>query len=119
MNDELLCYRCGESLARLSLPLSRQDECPSCSVYLHVCRMCDFFDRDVPKQCREDDAEEVVEKERLNFCEWFKPGYKAFDAARATQVAKAKGALAELFGEGTAGENGREDAISEAEKLFK
>ena len=55
-----------------------------------VCRMCRFFDRAAPKQCREDDAEEVTEKERVNFCEWFKPSVDAFDPVRAKKDAKAK-----------------------------
>ena len=89
MPNDLKCYRCGESLAFLSLPISRQDECPSCSFYLHVCKMCKLYDSTVPKQCREDDAEEVIEKDRLNFCEWFKPGYDVFDVARAKKEAEA------------------------------
>ncbi len=119
MADDLLCYRCGASLEDLSLPLSRQDECPACSVYLHVCRMCEFYDPGVPKKCREDDAEEVIEKERLNFCEWFKPGYEVFDAALATQEAQAKDALAGLFGEGGGSEASQDDQLGEAKKLFR
>jgi len=119
MTDDLLCYRCGASLAELSLPLSRQDECPTCSVYLHVCKMCALYDPGVPRQCREDDAEEVIEKERLNFCEWFKPGDDVFDAARAKQQTKAKDALAALFDEGDTSEPHQDGLSSEAEKLFK
>ena len=58
MSDKLVCYRCGASLAALSLPFSRYDECPSCTRPLRVCRMCNYFAPEVPKQCREDDAEE-------------------------------------------------------------
>ncbi len=119
MADDLLCYRCGASLAELSLPLSRQDECPTCSVYLHVCKMCALYDPGVPRQCREDDAEEVIEKERLNFCEWFKPGDEVFNAARAKQETKAKDALATLFDQGDTNEPHQDDLSSEAEKLFK
>lgn len=93
------CYRCGESLAALSLPLSRQDECPGCGNYLHVCRMCVHFDSHVPRQCREDGAEEVTEKERLNFCDWFKPSESAFDASRKNEEDEARAALEALFGD--------------------
>ncbi|MFQ5546800.1 MAG: hypothetical protein ACE5FV_00800 [Woeseia sp.] len=119
MAEDLKCYRCGTSLEKLSLPISRQDECPSCSVYLHVCRMCAYYDPGVPTQCREDDAEEVFEKEKLNFCEWFKPGYDVFDAARAKEEAQAKDALAELFGDSDASNPGRDETLGDAEKLFK
>ena len=43
MAHELRCCRCGESLATLSLPLARLDECPKCHVHLHVCRMCERY----------------------------------------------------------------------------
>jgi len=81
--------------------------------------MCEFYDPGVPRKCREDDAEEVIEKERLNFCEWFKPAYDVFDAALATEEAKAKDALADLFGEGEASGPVQDDQTSEADKLFK
>jgi hypothetical protein len=112
------CYRCGESLAALTLPFSRRDECPTCTVHLHVCRMCRFFDPAAPKQCREDDAEEVTEKERVNFCEWFKPSVGAFDPVRAKKEARAKSELAALFG-ATDEQPGDDDALREAEDLFR
>jgi hypothetical protein len=44
MTHAIACFRCGASLAALSLPLSRRDECPECTASLHVCRMCRHFD---------------------------------------------------------------------------
>ena len=99
MSDKLSCYRCGESLAALSLPLSRQDQCPACSADLHVCKMCRYFDVRVPRQCREDGADDVTEKERTNFCDWFKPSDTAFDPARKAEADAAQDALAALFGD--------------------
>lgn len=120
MPGELLCFRCGASLAALTPPISRQDECPSCSVYLHVCRMCRFFDPQVPKQCREDDADEVMDKEKLNFCEWFEPSDTAFDASRAATATRAQNELAVLFGDSDAAEPSSEDPHEKAaEDLFK
>ena len=98
MNTELCCWRCGTSLAALSLPLGRTEECPACRSPLHVCRLCRFHDRSRPKQCREDDAEEVREKERPNFCDYFKPRAGAFDAQRAAAEQAALDAAAALFG---------------------
>lgn len=99
MSHNIACYRCGASLAALSLPLSRQDQCPECSADLHVCKMCLHFDERVPRKCREDGAEDVTEKERTNFCDWFKPSEKAFDPARKSQADAAQDALAALFGD--------------------
>lgn len=99
MTHTIRCYRCGESLAALSLPFSRQDECPSCSHYLHVCKMCRHFDARVPRQCREDGAEDVKEKDRLNFCDWYVPSDSAFDGQRKDEEDKARSALDALFGD--------------------
>jgi hypothetical protein len=97
MVHNILCYRCGTSLAALSLPLSRQDECPGCANYLHVCKMCTNFDAAVTRQCREDGADDVTEKDRLNFCDWFIASESAFDAKRKDEENQAKSALDALF----------------------
>ena len=99
MSHSIACYRCGASLSALSLPLSRRDHCPECTAELHVCKMCRYFDAQVPRQCREDDAEDVTEKERVNFCDWFKPSDSAFDPDRKSSAAEAQQALADLFGD--------------------
>jgi len=91
------CYRCSASLEALSLPFSPQDECPECGNYLHVCKMCVNYDPHVPRQCREDGAEDVRDKDRLNFCDWYKPSDTAFDAKRKDEEDQAKSALDALF----------------------
>ena len=119
MSHNVACYRCGAALAQLSLPLSRQDECPQCRNYLHVCRMCQHFDPAVPRQCREDDAEEVIEKERLNFCDWFVASEDAFDSRRKSEEDRARAALDAMFGGGDDNDPDPDGQLSEAEKLFK
>ena len=99
MSHNLCCYRCGSSLANLSLPLSRRDQCPECSGDLHVCRMCQYFDPHVPRQCREDGADDVSDKGRPNFCDWFRPSDRAFDASGKAEADAARDALAALFGD--------------------
>ena len=117
---DLKCWRCGFDLASLSLPLSRQDQCPDCFVDLHACRMCTQFDKGVPRQCREDGAEEVKEKERANFCDWFSPSAAAFTGELAAAEAAARAQLDGLFGGGDADSLTDDDpAKSAAEDLFK
>lgn len=99
MSNNLACYRCGESLAALSLPLSRRDQCPQCSADLHVCKMCRHFDATLPRQCREDGAEDVKEKERPNFCDWLLPSEHAFNPNRKSDADAAQSALDALFNE--------------------
>jgi hypothetical protein len=61
--------------------------------------MCVYFDKSVPRQCREDGAEDVTDKLRPNFCDWFKPSEKAFDPSGKVEAEAAKDALAALFGD--------------------
>jgi hypothetical protein len=51
----------------------------------------------VPKKCREDDAEEVMDKELANFCEWFEPSESAFEPGRKSEADRAREALEALF----------------------
>ncbi len=85
---------------------------------VHVCRMCVFFDPQVARQCREDDAEEVKEKERANFCDYFKPNPNAHDPRFASAESRAKDQLAALFGDGQASTADNAE-LSEVEKLFR
>ena len=120
MTTALQCYRCGASLEALTLPLSRLDECPDCSVQVHVCRMCVYYDPNVAKQCREDDAEEVKEKFRANFCDYFKPSADAHDPTYVTADSKARDELGSLFGDGgDAGKKDDDPDLDAAEDLFK
>ncbi|MDH5345913.1 MAG: hypothetical protein OEW59_09135 [Gammaproteobacteria bacterium] len=119
MTDILRCYRCGATLEALSLPLSRRDECPDCTAPVHVCRMCVFYDKSVPKQCREDDAEEVSDKEKANFCEWYEPSATVFDPARLNAASRARADLVALFGEEACDKPATDELTRAAEDLFK
>ena len=59
--------------------------------------MCIYFDVGVTRQSREDGAEEVRDKDRLNFCDWFKPSESAFDASRKDEEDEAHSAAEDLF----------------------
>jgi len=119
MSDIIYCFRCGESLEKLSLPLSRRDECPACTADLHICRMCVYFNPNVPRQCTEDGADEVLDKLKVNFCDWFKPSATAFDPVMAARESQAKSQLDSLFGGEAATEAEPDDASRSAEDLFK
>jgi uncharacterized protein YciW len=117
----LVCWKCGSSLEDLSLPLRRLDECRKCSAELHVCKLCEFYSVTVAKHCRETVAEEVKDKERANFCDYFKPQPNAYSTAGQDAASKAKADLAAIFGganpaasEPSAADKARE----ELEKLF-
>ncbi|MDX1488858.1 MAG: hypothetical protein R3268_11695 [Acidiferrobacterales bacterium] len=97
---ELVCWNCGDSLKTEPLPLSRRAVCAACNAELHVCRLCQFYDPRVSEQCTEDRADQVREKDRANFCDYFKPKHAAYVARQDTKSVAAKAALDGLFGEG-------------------
>jgi len=59
--------------------------------------MCLQFDPRAPSQCREDDAEDVNEKTRANFCEWFTPSPTAFDPEPKSEADQAMASLEAMF----------------------
>lgn len=81
----------------LPLPLSRLAECPSCRAELHACRLCAQYEAHTQRKCREIRAEEVINKEHANFCDWFKPRADAFDARAQGKAAAAKSRIDALF----------------------
>ncbi len=114
--EELQCWRCGESLAALTLPLRRLEECPSCEAELHVCRLCEFYDTAVAKSCREPVADEVKDKERANFCDYFRPVPGAWQPAN-QDASAAAAQLQAMFGESEAGDEPA-DPASQLDALF-
>ena len=89
--EGLRCWSCGQPLAGVPLPFGRRAECPHCEVSLHCCRQCEFYDRAVSKACRETSADEVVDKEQGNFCDFFRPrGGLTAGADPAAAAARAK-----------------------------
>jgi hypothetical protein len=119
---ELVCWKCGASLADLTLPLLRLEECRKCGAELHVCKLCEWYSIGVAKQCREPIAEEVKDKERANFCDYFKARPDVYVAPDVAASSKARTDLDALFGgaKNAAAEPSAADrARSELDKLFK
>jgi len=98
MDHGLRCWKCGVSLADYSLPLRRIEECRACRAELHACRMCEFYDTAKAKHCREPIADEVKDKERANFCDYFRPTASAYQAGATTAAERARLELEALFG---------------------
>jgi hypothetical protein len=65
------CWHCGNTLG--ALDYGREDVCPKCGWNTKVCRNCEFYERGAHNDCRESQAERVVDKERSNFCDYFRP----------------------------------------------
>ena len=126
MTHSLVCWKCGASLAALSMPMRRLDICPRCSAELHVCRLCVEYDTSKAKHCREPIAEEVREKDRANFCDFYKPRENAYTPPDLAALGSSRSGLDALFGGGksdTARPNPAAPATDEArgklDDLFK
>lgn len=114
-DGDLVCWRCGESLSALTLPLRRLEVCPACQAELHVCKLCEFYDTSVAKSCREPVADEVRDKEHANFCDYFRPAVNAH-VDLSTARSSAASQLKALFGEETGQQPA--DPESDLEQLF-
>jgi hypothetical protein len=99
MSENFLCWKCGESLTDVILPMSRREECCCCGADQHVCKMCVFFDSKSRGSCNEERAESQSDTERANFCDYFKPSIVALNAISHTKSADAKLNFAALFGD--------------------
>jgi hypothetical protein len=122
MTGDLVCWKCGASLADYSLPLRRLEVCRACGAELHVCRLCCYYDTSKAKHCQEPIAEEVRDKERANFCDYFAPRPGAYETRSRDEAAAARAALDGLFGSGSKQDTGvsaEEEARRALEDLFK
>ncbi|MCF8058229.1 MAG: hypothetical protein K9K67_02965 [Bacteriovoracaceae bacterium] len=69
----ITCYKCEKSLnLEANSKISRQEECHHCYANLHCCKMCHFYDSSAYNECKEPMANRVLDKEKANFCDFFK-----------------------------------------------
>ena len=73
-----------------------RDSCDRCRADLHICLNCVHHDATTYNECRESNSERVLDKDRANRCEYFRP------TGRAHAVS-----------------GGRADALADLENLFK
>lgn len=81
-----ICHSCKKELD-VERKVGRRDECTFCGSDLHVCLNCRFYDPGSYNECREPQAERVVDKGRSNFCDYFEfrdsaPGERGKEKAK-------------------------------------
>lgn len=69
---EIHCFKCHQKLD-VPEPVSRKEECPQCKSDVRCCRNCLFYDSKIYNECRETQADRILEKERSNLCDYFRP----------------------------------------------
>ncbi len=112
---DIQCWKCGTELRRLLLPFSRYEECRLCKADLHVCLACRNYDPSLSDACREDRADFVLDKDKANFCDYFRPNPRPFKGRDNSAAEKAKAELAALFGDEAQEGEGKGDGEGEAD----
>ena len=64
------CVHCQAEIGEARIHI--RDECPKCGRDLHICLNCEFYDRNAYRQCRESIREPVPDKEKANYCDFFR-----------------------------------------------
>ncbi len=97
-----MCYKCGKENS-VKFPYGRNESCEHCGADLHCCKNCKYFSPGAHYDCHETIEEPVFDKERSNFCDFFKPNDSSagFSAALKEQKAKeeARKAFNSLWGD--------------------
>ena len=96
-----VCYSCRDTLER-DLKVFRSTTCSSCGKDLKVCKNCTFYSPGLHLDCRETIDEPVTDKEKANFCSFFR--FREISSAKSdmppsesTGRKKAQKAFNELF----------------------
>lgn len=66
-----ICHACRREVEPPD-PVGRKAVCPFCRTDLRCCLNCRFHDSAAYNQCHESQADRVLEKDRANFCEYFR-----------------------------------------------
>ena len=67
------CSHCDKKLElKAGENVPRSERCDYCGFDLRVCKMCEFYDVSAYNECREPSADRIVEKEKANFCDYYK-----------------------------------------------
>lgn len=90
------CPHCLKELA-LDSKIPFRETCPHCVRDLHCCLACVFHDKGCSNECREPQADRVLDKEKANYCEYFQFAKKAVSGQGVDPAAEAKRRLEELF----------------------
>lgn len=70
MSKKFLCHNCQTEW--VGEKVGFRETCEKCDFDLHCCYNCFFCDASSYNECHEPQAERILDKEKANFCEYFK-----------------------------------------------
>ena len=68
---QIKCSICG-NIEDFSNNIGFRDECSKCKSSLHICKNCAFYSETSYNECKEPQADRVLDKEKANYCDYFK-----------------------------------------------
>ena len=67
------CFKCDNALIlEAGKDANRYENCTKCNASVRCCMMCQFYDTSSYNECREPTADRITDKEKANFCDFFK-----------------------------------------------
>ena len=90
------CCFCGHELDIIDR-VGREEVCPHCNRDLKCCLNCAFYDPGASNYCREPQSEEVRDRDRSNFCDFFVFSDRETRIKNGDKVIKAKEEWEQLF----------------------
>jgi hypothetical protein len=90
------CFFCGKAFPE-NFKVYKTSECPSCGKDVKVCLNCRFYSPGSKWDCKETIPEAVRDKEKANFCEYFRLGGTASDGSLQEKSKKARSEFNSLF----------------------
>jgi hypothetical protein len=94
-----VCFFCSHVLDD-ALEVFRSSSCPSCRRDLKVCLNCRFYKKGAHWDCLETIPEAVLEKNRANFCEYFRFREGSAGSPTVVKQDQARDEFRKLFGNG-------------------
>ena len=92
----MICWKCKKELK--DAQIYRTTTCEFCGADLHCCKGCEFYSVNSHWDCRESIIEPVTDKEKANFCDYFRAKKTAGASEDNTKAKAAKDAFNALFG---------------------
>lgn len=112
--QQITCWSCGNSW-EFTTPMGRSESCERCGWDARVCKNCRFYDTRAYRECQEEQAELVKDKDKRNFCSYFESNA---NAAGSTPAIK-ENPLDQLFGGSSNTQNTKSKLEQDLDAFFK